>query len=83
MSRTTGWIAVAGVSLVMGCGGSAQQAARARHAKEFDCSRDDVTVVAEGKLWNARGCGHAATYDCTRDAMETRCVMMKLDGKER
>lgn len=84
MGRMAPWVAAAASAWVIaGCGGSTQQAARARHAKEFDCSHDDVKVVAEGKMWSAQGCGHTAEYECTRDAMETRCVMTKLDGKLR
>jgi len=69
--------------LAIGCGGASNQAARARHAREFDCSSHDVSVTPHGDLWSAKGCGHEATYECTRDAMETRCVMVTRDGKER
>jgi len=84
MGRMAPWVAAAvSAWVIAGCGGSGQQAARVRHAKEFDCSHDEVKVAPEGKLWSAQGCGHTATYECTRDAMETRCVMLKRDGKDR
>lgn len=73
MVWTFGCFAVLG-----GCGMGAMEVVRTRHARQFQCSEQEVAVTElGGGAWIADGCGQRISYYCEggQGSGDARCII--------